>query len=300
MTVTFIERIDVSENDYEDVRGLTKLRNEIYVLGQSLFLVFEDRTPFLFRRKIEFKETLCPYEIGSSEKENCLYVADQEANCIWKITGGDQYNTSKWLTTDSAPLNMSLSSKDQLMVITESSSTLSIYGSNAELIQSIQLPRDIIDPTHAVEKSIGNFISLHEWMTDTTGENGSRERQWIVSELTRDGQIVVRRFIPRNETQKLNRPEHILLDSNDRVFIADTRNHRVILLDSDLNWFRVICPQINKEEDEDNDDKLADNIEQTMIRSPQRLCYDEEQKKLIVAGKFIWLDVINVYSLSRT
>src|SRR6218665_2005061 len=162
MTVTFIERIDVSENDYEDVRGITKLRNEIYVLGQSLLLVFEDRTPFLFRKKIEFKETVCPYDIGSSEKENCLYVADQESSCIWKITGGDQYNVIKWLTTKSEPLSLSLSSKDELLVVTDTSSTLRIYGSKAELIQSIELPRDIIDPTHAVESSIGNFIILHK------------------------------------------------------------------------------------------------------------------------------------------
>ena len=37
-----------------------------------------------------------------------------------------------------------------------------IYGSDAELIRSIPLTRDIENPWHAVETSIGNFIIIHK------------------------------------------------------------------------------------------------------------------------------------------
>ena len=83
--------------------------------------------------------------------------------------------------------------------------------------------------------------------------------KWVISELTRDGQMVIRRFIPSNETQKLNDPRYLSLDSDDRVFVADTGNDRVILLDSDLKWNRILCP--TKEEEEE-----------TKIRMPWRLC----------------------------
>src|SRR5688572_8531879 len=161
------------------MRGLTKLRNEIYILCESSVFVFEVRTPFRLRRKIEIEEIKYPYDIGSSEKENCLYVSDHGENCIWKITreGDDHYNIIKWLTTDYDPLPLSVSSNGQLLVVTETSSILRIYGSDAELLHSIQLPRDIIEPVHAVETSTGNVIILHEWMKEKEEEIGSSGRK---------------------------------------------------------------------------------------------------------------------------
>src|SRR6218665_1792576 len=40
--------------------------------------------------------------------------------------------------------------------------SLMIYGSDAALIQSIPLPRDIACPRHAVETTIGNFIIIYD------------------------------------------------------------------------------------------------------------------------------------------
>ena len=112
-------------------------------------------------------------------------------------------------------------------------------------------------------------------MEEEKGESGSSGRKrvmkWGISELTRDGQMVIRRFIPSNETQQLNDPHYLSLDSDDQVFVADNENDRVILLDSDLKWNRILCP--TKEE-----------TEETKIRRPWRLCYDEEKKQLIVGG----------------
>ena len=104
----------------------------------------------------------------------------------------------------------------------------------------------------------------------------------IISELTRDGQMVIRRFILSGETQQLNDCKYLLFDSDDRVFLA--RNHRVILLDSDLKWNQILCPT-KKDEKEQN------------IQWPCSLFYDEELKRLIVSEYFE--GHINVYTLSR-
>ena len=84
----------------------------------------------------------------------------------------------------------------------------------------------------------GFFTTVTHWIK--TG--------FVVSELTRDGLMVIRRFIPSSETQQLDSFSHLSIDSDDRVFVADVYRNRVILLDSDLKLNRILCP--TKEEKE--------------------------------------------------
>jgi len=307
ISINFTQRIKIPGNENEwgfsgnDVRGVTKLQNEIYVLflsyptsNPNVIFVFEDRNPFRLQKKIKITEIKYLWDMVSSEKENCLYVTDYDKKCIWKITRetDDQHKISKWLTTDYDPWTLSVFSDDQLLVVDALSSILMIYGSDAELIRSIQLPGYIIDPCHAVETSNGNLFILHTSLCmDEVIDMGNfisgveqKHRQWKarfdVSELTRDGQLVIRRFIPSNEIQQLKHPCYLLIDSDDRVFVADRYNDRVIILDSDLKWNRILCPTKEKAE--------------TRILSPWRLCYDEKKKQSIVVG-----NGVDVYTLSR-
>ena len=137
-----------------------------------------------------------------------------------------------------------------------------------------------------METSIGSFIVLHRYLNVKTVESeasGGNEK-WlkVISEVTRDGQMVIRRFIPSNDIQKLNDPDYFLLDSDDRVFVADTRNDRVILVDSDLKCNRNICP--------------TNETKESRITLPFRLCYDDEMKQLIISGSLG--NGANVYTFS--
>ena len=108
ITINVTQRIEMSEN--EEIWGATKLRNEIYILfhsgefvrNVSRIRVFEDRYPFRLQTDIKTEEIKYPIDIVSSEKENCLYVSDDDENCVWKITRetDDQQKILKWLTTD--------------------------------------------------------------------------------------------------------------------------------------------------------------------------------------------------------
>ena len=283
LSINFIETI------YEEnVRGVIKLRNEIYIICRSKVIrVYEDRIPFRFQKEIEVQESSYLIDIVSSEKEMCLYISDSWGKCVWKIARefDGQHKVINWMTTEYEPWTLSVSSDGQLLVVSASSSLLMIYGSDAALCRSIQLPTDIRDPFHAVETSIGSFIILHQWVEkeEDTETTLCGRTIWVVSELCRDGQTVTRRFIPRDGTQQLNDPKYLSLDSDDQVFVADQRNSRVILLDSDLTWNQIICP--TKEEQE------------TIIGRPYRLCYDKEKKQLLVGG---YLGKgINVYRLSQ-
>ena len=281
--INLSETIQIQGNVLDDfiyLRGVTKLRNEIFILCLIAFKVphvigvIEDRRPFRFQRNIEIKTIKEPSDIGSCEKENCLYVSDFKEKCVWKITRTTDYEHTiiKWLATDYQPRTLSVSSGGQLLMVNDSLSTLMIYGSDAELIRSIQLPEDMKNPRHAVETSIGNFIILHFCIeNEGKGENWSMKRlpkkKLVVSELTRNGEI--RRFTSSIKPQELSYSGYLSLNSDDQVFVADTSNHSVTLLNSDLRSNRNFC--------------LA--WERTKSLRPRNLCYDEGKKQLIILGE---------------
>lgn len=168
----------------------------------------------------------------------------------------------------------------RLLIVSFSSSILRIYGSDAKPLQTIQLRHTEIEKAiHAVETPIGNCIILYCWLekNETASGPSGKVTRWGIYELTGERQIISRRFIPLNETQKLNNPRYLSLDLDDRLFVAD--HHRVILLDVDLKWNQIFYP---KKEDDRN------------IERPERLFYDEENKQLIV-GRY--LEGANVYTL---
>src|SRR6218665_1702767 len=86
ITINFTQKIDLQLS--KGARGITKLRNEIYVLSitHNLISVYEDRYPFRLKKNMKIEETKFPICIVSSEKENCLYVSDYDEQCVWKIT----------------------------------------------------------------------------------------------------------------------------------------------------------------------------------------------------------------------
>jgi len=61
-------------------------------------------------------------------------------------------------------------------------------------------------------------------------------------------------------------PHHLSLDSEGRVLVADCDNHRILLLNSELQLQRV----------------LIDTNSQIKLWWPTRLCYDERTSRLYV------------------
>src|SRR6218665_1515857 len=136
----FTKRIMIQE--METISGVTKLRNDIYIVYKSQFApnvvrVYEDRNPFRFKKEIEINEIRFPWDIGSSHVENCLYIVGLsdvigDICCVWKITRatGDQCKIIKLLSTDYESKTLSVSSDGELLMMNELSHSLMIYGSD--------------------------------------------------------------------------------------------------------------------------------------------------------------------------
>jgi len=76
-------------------------------------------------------------------------------------------------------------------------------------------------------------------------------------------------------------PHHLSVDSEGRVLVADRRNHRILLLNSELQLQRV----------------FIHTDSQVKLRWPERLCYDELRSQLYVAHGSRKLHGIWLFSL---
>lgn len=203
----------------------------------------------------------------------------------------------------------------------KSNAVLKMYGvaSNllfdANLLFTIDLADEIQKSLHAVETSTGNFIIFHKiWQdAETTsvddgensvyvymverkreGHDGELNRQEFsaVSEVSSNGAII-RCFVLRNE--EIDSPAfseegeeeegYLFVDSQDRVFVADANNGRVILLDSNLQLNRILIPL-----------KSGRNKE-PLIRMPRRLFYEEETNHLMVGGDEVHVCTLGLHPL---
>lgn len=222
--------------------------------------VYKDRDPFPPDGEIHIEEIQNPEDIASSAKTKCLYVSDMHDKCIWEITL-DDHQVTKWLSNIDWPFTLSVSSDGYLLLLRDMHAQqrnvglLEIYGTEARLIRSLPLPPAIQRPLHAIQKPNGQFAIVHRLMDRQSG-------QWVISHLTSAGQLIGH-FIPKAESL-LDWPFHMALDSeDDRLFVADYWNHRVILCDSFSGSETILKETINR---------------------PLRLYYDVKKKQLIVAN----------------
>ena len=98
-------------------------------------------------------------------------------------------------------------------------------------------------------------------------------------------EVDVRGTILRSYTD-VELPDHLSLDSEGHVLVADWGSHRILLLNSQLQLQRV----------------LVDTNSQVKLWYPTRLCYNELTSQLyVVHGSserwWPWSDVISVFHL---
>lgn len=253
-----------------DVRGVTKLQNNIYVLTfrPNRILIYDDQNSFELQEELNIDQIFCPQEMAGSEVSDCLYISDSGSRCVWKITPRD-HQITRWLPDYSWALSV-LNDGKVIMPRWGQLFSLEMYGEDGSLVRRLKLPVDIEIPKHVVETSKGNLVVSH-WCQS--------RKAWTVSELTRDGQIM-RSYNPLNELQKLDDPCYLSIDSENRVYVADCFNkNRVIVLDSKLNWQDALLTYDRNE-----------------ILFPKVLYHDKRKMQLLVVHGYN-RKVVDIFSL---
>jgi len=117
-------------------------------------------------------------------------------------------------------------------------------------LRCIPLP-DYLFPYHAVESPTGTFILSHL--------NTQLNQQDQISQVNTEGQLL------RQFSGSVDWAQHVAVDSYGNIFVADSGNSRVLLLDAQLALRRVIIDE-----------------HQLNHNKPRRLCYREQSGRLLV------------------
>ena len=138
------------------------------------------------------------------------------------------------------------------------------------------------DPQHAAESpATGTFIvGIYDAQMD------AQRQQWRVSEVNTGGQIL--RQFSGSDLLPLGLTEHIAVDSQGNVLVADCQNSRISLLSAKLQLRRVILDveQLIEERRKERPERLNESSPPKLDdMEPRRLCLVERSGQLLVASR---------------
>lgn len=268
-------RIDVADRN---VTGIAVLCRRLYVVLVDAIRVFEDRDPFRPITEIVVPGMSSLVDAAACRNYQCLYVTDRKKSCVWKLTG--QHQASVMIQGIGNPYTVSVATDCSLVTVRWGQpSQLEFYRPDAALLRVVKLDPQIALPYHAVQAFTGNVVVSH---------GGKDNRTHRVLEVSVATGKVLRQFPPIGggdgstppPTRHLNCPQHLALDEDDRVFVADFYNGVVLYLRPELDLDRVLALE-----------------EKDGIRRPSRLCYLPNRDVLFVVNGNKFVDV---YAIDRS
>ena len=209
-------------------------------MDKELFVVSEkssevevyDSMKFSFSRQWNMRELISPRNIASCNINKCLYIfdcKDQSKEILRVDPNGKLIN--KWSTGNDWGLGLSVTDQSNIILTVYYQNKLNEYSPDGQLIREINLPLDagISDPFHAIKLTNGHFAVCHG--------NGFGN----VCIVDADGKLK-KSFDgkPGSTVEQMENPVYLSVDGNGFVIVADQRNSRVVLLDSDLKFHREI------------------------------------------------------------
>ena len=192
-----------------------------------------------------------PWDIAACELTSRLYVADYL--CVWRVSsdGVDIQRWLTWLPSDRfEPCTLSVTSSRLLVTSHRGDRQLRQFdAASGDELRRVRLP-DYMEPYHAVESPTATFI-VDYIITQLA--------HCQVSEVSTEGQVL------RQFSDSLGWRQHIAVERQGNIFVADSRKRRILLLDAQLALRRVII-----------------DARQLNGRRPERLCYTEQSGQLLV------------------
>jgi len=196
-----------------------------------------------------------PVDMTSCKHYRCVYISDSGVECIHRLDS--QGAATQWPVNDS-PVGISVNKAHHVLVVCPSVHKIKEFSTYGHLFRELTLPYDVINPSHAIQLTNGQFIVCHGGLLDYFHR---------VCTISADGQKTVRAHGGQtgSDTGQYDWPRHLAVDDNEFVFVADYYNRRVTLLSPTLGFVRhVVSP-----------DKL--------IGGPNRLHLDVYRRRLYVA-----------------
>jgi len=223
--------------------GVTTLNNKIFVVYHELpfIVVYMSQQPYTRLPNISINGLKYPCDIAAGSR--CLYVNDPRSAAIWRVKAADS-KVDQWLSGVKAA-SVSVTSEEKLVLLklvdVQGSreernaiwrGEIQIYSRGAVKETVIKLSRDITAPWCVVMTTRKTFIVSYgsEW-----------HEMNRVCEVDMTGRML-KAFgsTPGDGVAQLNTPGYVSLDDDERIIVADTFNHRVLLMSKELVLQRVL------------------------------------------------------------
>jgi len=266
------------------VFGVTTLNNKIYVVYRKLplIVVHMSQQPYTRLPNISVNGLKSPRDIAAGS--SCLYLSDPGSDAIWRVKAADS-KVDQWLSGVYAG-SVSVTSEEKLVLLVmvdgqgsveernlTGYSEIQIYSRGAVKETVIKLSRDITSPSCVVMTTRKTFIVSYglKW-----------HEMNRVCEVDMTGRML-KAFgsAPSKNVGQLKVPGHVSLDDEERVTVADTFNHRVLLLNKQLMLQRVLVTWHPRPDSHD-------------ARQPVRLHYDSHSGRLLVG---LFYGHVDIYQL---
>lgn len=252
---------------------MTILMKELFVtqLKLSQIAVYNAVT-LKFKRTVKPISNFDPLDLASCMRNQCLYMCvsrneghnkadilrfEKDGSLLkrWSVGGGCCRGGTLSLCRHNANIVVCLTEENQIQE----------FSCNGELIQTVQLHplASIRQPCHALKTTDRHFVICHGNDEDVTHR---------VCAINSDG-VLLKSYGKKkgSDKQQMNRPVYLTEDANGNVLVADTKNSRILLLNSALDFQRELISATNKS-----------NNSGGGLRIPNRICLDEEHNRLFV------------------
>lgn len=343
-------KIDFRKENSEShlIFGVTKLMNKIYALGRktdhmdfsdvaSVVYVYKDEDPYPLQETLTLKGITHPWDIGSSENDNCFYVTESSKfgnNFVWKLTNHDTGDQSKlaierWISFSPTfrPTTLSVSSHGQLSMVNHlRSAILNTYDPQGQLNLCVTLPKEVKRARHAVETTNGTFVILHATLKPKQiGSDKSSIEHKNEGQILKQSQSLGAEEAGDDENEDEEDLMWVISElsgdgkeiirrfrppSRDQVlgFPIYTRGYLCVdsegrVLVADLMHHRVILFDSNLQWNRvliPTKSELNEKENKLILRRPRRMLYDEEMRQLVLAGGYEGElgEEINIFTVS--
>lgn len=269
-----------SPNDQQQLQ--CKIRG-VTVLGESVFVVYLktreirelDSLSYEEKRFIAVPDLVDPWDISSSPSDNCLYVMDgkteQDNKEIIQIDSNGKVRHS-WTTKKDAGYLSVTAEEGNVILAVFKKNLLKEFDSEGNFLRKIRVSATggrIIHPHHAFKLvTTKHYVLIH-------GVGDSLHRVCIVDKHG----STIKTFGGRKgcADAQMNLPKYMVVDRSGSVMVLDQNNNRVLLLNFDLGFQKVL---------------IAPNMG---LANPSKIHLDETNGRLLIAED----DCIRVFSVRQ-
>jgi len=218
----------------EEVRGVTSLDNEIFLLR------FKERDQVEVYDVITYRLQCCLTlpnagwftDMTSCEHYRCLYIGDDIFECVHRLDVGLENAATEWPVNDE-PFGLSVNAAHNVIVTCGRVRKIKEFRSHGDLLRELTLPDDVISPNHTIQSRSGQFIVCH-------GDDDDPIHR--VCMISADGRHIVHSHGGQigSDIGQYIVPVCLAVDDNECVYVVDVNNRRVTLLSPTLNYIREV------------------------------------------------------------